>query len=85
MRVQLKPHGEAVKATPRRYEPAKRDWLSKCIAALVFFGFVYQNIQAVWASPAMAVSAQEGLLPSGKRLLGGERAGGGVPGSHAQP
>ncbi|MEP0580138.1 MAG: reverse transcriptase domain-containing protein [Marinobacter sp.] len=59
MRVQLKQQAKPVKATPRRYEPTKRDWLSKCIAALVFFGFVYHNIQAVWASPAMAVPKKD--------------------------
>lgn len=59
MRVQLKPQAKAVKATPRRYDPVKKDWLSKCIAALVFFGFVYHNIQAVWASPAMAVPKKD--------------------------
>ena len=55
MRVQLKPQAQAVKARPRRYESVKTGWLASCIAALVAFGLLVRNIQAVWASPAMAV------------------------------
>ncbi|CAN0182786.1 unnamed protein product [Scytosiphon promiscuus] len=55
MRVQLKPQAQAVKAKPRRYNPVKTGWLASRIAALVAFGLLVNNIQAVWASPAMAV------------------------------
>ena len=55
MRVQLKPQAQAVKARPRRYDPVKTGWLASCIAALVAFGLLVRNIQAVWASPATAV------------------------------
>ncbi|CAN0485958.1 unnamed protein product, partial [Hapterophycus canaliculatus] len=55
MRVQLKPQAKAVKGKPRRYNPVKTGWLASCIAALVAFGLLVHNIQAVWASPATAV------------------------------
>ena len=53
MRVHLKPQAQAERARPRRYDPVKTGWLASCIAALVAFGFIVWNIQAVWASPAM--------------------------------
>ena len=59
MRVQLKPQAQAVKARPRRYDPVKTGWLASCIAALVAFGLIVRNIQAVWASPAMAVPQRD--------------------------
>ena len=59
MRVQLKPQAQAVKARPRRYDPVKTGWLVTCIAALVAFGFIVWNIQAVWASPATAVRKRD--------------------------
>ena len=48
-----------MKARPRRYNPVKTGWLASCIAALVAFGFLVRNIQAVWASPAMAVPKRD--------------------------
>ena len=59
MRVQLKPQAQAVKARPRRYDPVKTGWLASCIAALVAFGLIVWNIQAVWASPATAVRKRD--------------------------
>ena len=47
MRVHLKPQAQAVKARPRRYDPVKTGWLASCIAALVAFGLLVRNIQAV--------------------------------------
>ena len=55
MRVQLKPGASVVKANPRRYDPVKTSWLASCVAALLAFGLVFRNLQAVWSSPAMAV------------------------------
>ena len=55
MRVQLKPGATTVKAKPRRYDPGKSSWLASCMAALMAFGLVFINVQAVWSSPAMAV------------------------------
>ena len=59
MRVHLKPQAQAVKARPRRYDPVKTGWLSSCIAALVAFGLIVWNIQAVWATPVMAVPKRD--------------------------
>ncbi|CAN0193327.1 unnamed protein product, partial [Scytosiphon promiscuus] len=59
MRVQLKPQAQAVKAKPRRSNPVKTGWLASCIAALVAFGLLVHNIQAEWASPAMAVPKRD--------------------------
>ena len=55
VRVQLKPGASAVKAKPRRYDPVKTSWLASCVAALLAFGLVFRNLQAVWSSSAMAV------------------------------
>ena len=49
MRVHLEPQAQAVKARPRRYDPVKTGLLASCIAALVAFGLLVRNIQAVWA------------------------------------
>ena len=59
MRVQLKPGASAVKAKPRRYDPVKTSWLASCVAALLAFGLVFRNLQAVWSSPAMAVPKKD--------------------------
>ncbi|CAM9224207.1 unnamed protein product, partial [Sphacelaria rigidula] len=55
MSVQLKPQATVVKAKPRRYDSVKTEWLASCIAASAAFGSVVRNIQAVWASPPVAV------------------------------
>ena len=55
MHVQLKPGASAVKAKPRRYDPVKTSWLASCVAALLAFGLVLRNLQAVWSGPAMAL------------------------------
>ena len=59
MRLTLKPQAKAVKAKPRRYDPVKTGWIATCITALLAFGLVFKNIQAVWASPAMAVPKRD--------------------------
>ena len=61
MRVQLKPGASAVKAKPRRYDPVKASWLASCVAALLAFGLVFRNLQAVWSCPAMAVPKKDSL------------------------
>ena len=50
MGVQLKPGASVVKAKPRRYDPVKRSWLASCVAALLAFGLVFRNLQAVWSN-----------------------------------
>ncbi|CAM9457978.1 unnamed protein product [Sphacelaria rigidula] len=82
IRVHLKPQAKAVKATPRRYDPVKTGWLASYIAALVAFGFLVRNIQAVWfclVSDYQAVNAQveesPGVMPSQedmRELLGAQ-------------
>ena len=62
MRVQLKPGASAVKAKPRWYDPVKTSWLASCAAALLVFGLVFRNLQAVWSSPAMAVPKKDSFL-----------------------
>ena len=47
MRVQPKPGASAVKTKPRRYDPMKTRWLASCVAALLAFGLVLRNLQAV--------------------------------------
>ena len=59
MRVQLKPGASAVKAKPRRYDPVKTSWLASCVVALLAFGLVFRNLQAVWSIPAMAVPKKD--------------------------
>ncbi|CAN0043371.1 unnamed protein product [Sphacelaria rigidula] len=59
MRVTLKPGAAAVKAKPRRYDPVKSSWLASGMGALVAFGLVFRNLQAVWSSPAMAVAKKD--------------------------
>ena len=83
MRVHFKPQAQAVKARPRRYDPVKTGWLASCIAALGEFGLLVRNIQAVWASPAMAGPKRH--FSFGQRLPGGELAGGAISGSDAKP
>ena len=48
-----------MKAKPRRYDPVKTSWLASCVAALLAFGLVFRNLQAVWSSPAMAVPKKD--------------------------
>ena len=55
MRLQLKTGASAVKVKPRRYDPVKTRWLASCVAALLVFGLVFRNLQAVGYSTAMAV------------------------------
>ncbi|CAM9246129.1 unnamed protein product, partial [Hapterophycus canaliculatus] len=55
VRVQLKTQAEAVKVKPRIYNPVKTGWVASCIAALVAFGLLMHNIQAMWASAPIVV------------------------------
>ena len=59
MRVQLKSGASALKAKPRRYDPVKTSWLASCVTALLAFGLVFRNLQAVWSRPAMAVPKKD--------------------------
>ena len=65
MCVQLKPGASAVKAMPRRYDPVKTSWLASFVAALLAFGLVFRNLQAVGSSTAMAVPKKDSV-----RLVG---------------
>ena len=65
MRVQLKTGAFAVKAKPRRYDPVKTSWLASCVAALLAFGLVFRNLQAVGSSTAMTVPKKHSV-----RLVG---------------
>ena len=47
----------------------KTSWLASCVAALLAFGLVFLNLQAVWSSPAMAVPKQHSF-----RLVSGYKA-----------
>ena len=44
MRVMLKPQAKTVKAKSRRYDPVNTGWRGACIAALLAFGLVFENI-----------------------------------------
>ena len=59
MRVHLKPQAQVVKARPPRYDLVKTGWLASCIAALGAFGLLVRNIQAVRATPTMAVPKRD--------------------------
>ena len=61
MRVQLKPGASAVKAEPRRYYAVKTSWLASCVAALLAFGLVFRNLQAMGSSTAMAVPKKDSV------------------------
>ena len=58
-----------VKASGRIYSPIKTAWLATCIGTLVALGLVFCNLQAVWASAAMAASKKGGF-----RLVSDHRA-----------
>ena len=68
MCVQLKPGASAVKAKPRRYDPVKTRWLASCVAALLAFGLVFRNLQAVGSSTAMAVAKRDSVRSVGDLL-----------------
>ena len=50
----LKPEARPVKARPRVYNLIKTTWLAACMVSLAALGFVFLNMQAVWASAAVA-------------------------------
>ena len=52
--VTFKPEAEMVKARGCVYSPIETAWLVTCIGTLVALGLVFCNMQAVWASAAMA-------------------------------
>ena len=55
----------------KRYDPVKTSWLASCVAALLAFGLVFRNLQAVWSSPAMAVPKKDSFrLALAQRLEG---------------
>ena len=59
MRVQPKPEASAVKTKPKRYDPVKTNWMASGVVALLAFGLVLRNLQAVWSSPAMEVPKKD--------------------------
>ena len=61
LRVTLKPGARPVKARPRVYHPVKTAWLAACMASLADLGLVILNMQAVWASVAMATPKKGGF------------------------
>ena len=54
LRVTLKPEARPVKARPRVYNLIKTTWLAACMVSLAALGFVFLNMQVVWASAAVA-------------------------------
>ena len=59
--VTFKPEAKMVKARGRVYSPIKIAWLATCIETLVVLGLVFRNLQAVWASAAMAAPKKGGF------------------------
>ena len=59
--VALKPAARPIKARPRVYNPVKTAWLAACMASLTALGPVFLNMQAVWASAAMATPKERGF------------------------
>ena len=70
LKVQLKPGARPVKAKPRVYNPVKSAWIATCMASLVALGLVFFNMQATWASAAMALPKKP---PQIFRLVGDYR------------
>ena len=68
MRVQLNPGASAVKAKPRRQDPVKTSWLASFVAALLAFGLVFRNPQAVGSRPAIAVQKKDPVRLVGDSL-----------------
>ena len=54
LRVILKLGTRPVNSRPRVYNPTKTAWVTACMASLAVLGLVFLNLQAVWASAAMA-------------------------------
>ena len=55
LRVTLKTGARPIKARSRVYNPVKTAWLAACMASLAALGLLFSNLQAVWASVAMAM------------------------------
>ena len=68
--VTFKPETKVVKARGRVYSPTKTARLARCIVSLVALGLVFRNLQAVWASVAMAAPKKGGF-----RLVSDYRVG----------
>ena len=61
LRVALKAGARPFKARPRVYNPIKTAWLAACMASLAALGLVFLNMQAVWASAAIATPKKGGV------------------------
>ena len=68
MRAQLKPGASALTAKPRRYDPVKTSWLAWSVAAVLAFGLVFRNLQAVGSSTAMAMPKKDSVRSVGHLL-----------------
>ena len=60
-RVDRRAGARPVKARPRVYNPIKTAWLAACMASLAALGLVFLNMQAVWASAAIATPKKGGV------------------------
>ena len=69
LRVTPRLGARPVKARPRVYNPVENAWLAACMASLATLGLVFLNMQAVWASRAMATP-----IIGGFRLMNDFRA-----------
>ena len=59
--VTFKPGAKVVKARGRVHLPIKTAWLATCMGILVALGLVFRNLQAAWASAAMAEPKKGGF------------------------
>ena len=57
----FKSAAKVVKPRGCAYSPIKTAWLATCIGTLVALGLVFRNMQAVWASAAMAAPKKGGF------------------------
>ena len=57
----FRPEAKVVKAQGRVYSPIMTAWLAACIGTLVALELVFRNLQAVWASVAMAAPKKGGF------------------------
>ena len=78
MGVTLKPGARPVKARPRVYNPVKTAWLAAYMASLTALGLVFSNMQAVWASAAVATLGERfpRCKPARREGAGGDAGSG---------
>ena len=61
LRVTLKSGAWPVRARPRVYNPVKTTWLAACTASSAALALVFFDMQAAWASAAMAMPKKGGF------------------------